>query len=248
MVQAVKEKEESAISEAIRMLTYTLAVDEDAGDGRIKLDPGTRRAYDQARIGLEDIFQDQESKLKARANRIQQLRDASRDLNVQQTFWDEKGRAVGLDENGKLRPVERTDKALDEAIQNGGVDPQQGTQGRLSDVAHADTPDRWKVPGTAPEVPREVREGLLQVLSDGAGRKKACQVVAEMLEIAIFTVEDHFDRLVKRGLIVKQGKHWVAGEAAPNPPNSDDPDVVATTETPSQGLVTVTQEADAQAA
>lgn len=244
----MKEKEESAISEAIRMLTYTLEVDKDASDQRITLDPGTRRAYDQARIGLEDIFQTQESKLKARANRIQQLRDASRDLNVQQTFWDEKGRAVGLDENGKLRPVERTDKALDEAIQNGGVDPQQGTQGRLSDVAHADTPDRWKVPGTAPEVPREVREGLLQVLSDGAGRKKACQVVAEMLEIAIFTVEDHFDRLVKRGLIVKQGKHWVAGEAAPNPPNSDDPDVVATTETPYQGLVTVAQEADAQAA
>lgn len=230
------------------MLTYTLAVDEDAGDGRIKLDPGTRRAYDQARIGLEDIFQAQESKLKARANRIQQLRDASRDLNVQQTFWDEKGRAVGLDENGKLRPVERTDKELDEAIQNGGIDPQQGTQGRLSGVAHADTTDRWKVPGTAPEVPTEVREGLLQVLSDGAGRKKACQVVAEMLEIAIFTVEDHFDRLVKRGLIVKQGKHWVAGEAAPERPNSDDPDVVATSETPSQGLVTVTQETDAQAA
>ena len=111
----MKEKEESAISEAIRMLTYTLEVDKDASDQRITLDPGTRRAYDQARIGLEDIFQAQESKLKARANRIQQLRDASRDLNVQQTFWDEKGRAVGLDENGKLRPVERTDKALDEA-------------------------------------------------------------------------------------------------------------------------------------
>lgn len=244
----MKEKEEAAISEAIRMMNFTLEVDKDAGDPRIKLDPGTRRAYDQARIGLEDIFQAQESKLKSRANRIQQLRDASRDLNVQQTFWDEKGRAVGLDENGKLRPVERTDKALDEAIKNGGVDPQQGTQGRLEDAAHQNTHDRWKVPSVAPEVPAPVRLGLIQALSDGSGRKKACQDVAETLGIAIFTIEDQFDLLVKRGLIVKKGKHWVPGEDIPEAPKSDDPDVIATTETPSQGLVQITEQADTQAA
>lgn len=243
----MKEKEEAAISEAIRMLNYTLEVDKDAGDNRITLDPGTRRAYDQARIGLEDIFQAQEAKLKARANRITQLREASKDLNVQQTFFDEKGRAKGLDDSGRMIPTERSDKELDALTKNGGVNPDQGTQGQLSDLQHANTPDRWKVPRVAPEVPANVREGLIQALSDGSGRKKACETVGEAIGMALFTVEEHFDALVKRGLIVKKGKHWVAGEAPPEPPNSDDPDVLATSETPSEPLVTTT-EAEAQAA
>lgn len=243
----MKEKEEAAISEAIRMLNYTLEVDKDAGDNRITLDPGTRRAYDQARIGLEDIFQAQEAKLKARSNRITQLREASKDLNVQQTFFDEKGRAKVLDDSGRMIPTERSDKELDALTKNGGVNPDQGTQGQLSDLQHANTPDRWKVPRVAPEVPANVREGLIQALSDGSGRKKACETVGEAIGMALFTVEEHFDALVKRGLIVKKGKHWVAGEAPPEPPNSDDPDVLATSETPSEPLVTTTK-AEAQAA
>lgn len=233
----MKEKEEAAISEAIRMLNYTLEVDKDARDNRITLDPGTRRAYDQARIGLEDIFQAQEA----------QLREASKDLNVQQTFFDEKGRAKVLDDSGRMIPTERSDKELDALTKNGGVNPDQGTQGQLSDLQHANTPDRWKVPRVAPEVPANVREGLIQALSDGSGRKKACETVGEAIGMALFTVEEHFDALVKRGLIVKKGKHWVAGEAPPEPPNSDDPDVLATSETPSEPLVTTT-EAEAQAA
>lgn len=246
----MKETEESAISEGIRMITFALEVDKDAGDDRIKLDPGTRRAFDEARIGLESIFDAQEQKLNKRANRIKELRQASKDMRVQQTFWDFKGRAKGLDENGRLIATERSDKALDEAIGNGpGVDPEDGTQGKLDESG--EKPNPWKVPsnGKTPEVPENVKAGLIQALQDGAGRKKACELVGEHLGIAFFTVEEHFDKLVKRGVITKRGKNWVADESdAPPAPDSADPDVLATSETPGQGLIATTEPADAQAA
>lgn len=234
----MKKPEESAISEAIRMLNFTLEVDKDAGDDRIKLDPGTRRAFDSARIRLEEIFDGHEAKITERFNRLQQLRDASKDLDIQMSLFDEKGNARGLDDNGKLIPTQRADKALNAAVD--GIDPKDGTQGTLD----SQPPGAWKIPSG---VPPHIEAGLVQALNDGAGRTKACEQVAKSTGQTKAIVEVHFDQLVRKGVIAKAGKNWLAETPDAPPPNSNDPDVVATSESADQPLITTAQ-AEAQAA
>lgn len=233
----MKKTEEAAISTAISVLTTLLEEDRDSSSPIAKLDPSTRRAVDSARIGLEEIFDEHEAKINERFTRLAHLRLAAKNTNLQLAFFDEKGKPTSLDENGKIIPTQRVDKELERAIaeSNDGNDPKDGVQQKID----------FKIPSGVPE---SVEKGLIQALNDGAGQDKALDQVGKATKTPKLKMEQYWEMLVKRGIIAKHGKHWVA-EANPIPaPNSDDPDVLATSETPGQGLVSVTEPADAQAA
>jgi len=233
----VKKTEEAAISTAISVLTTLLEEDRDSSSSIAKLDPSARRAVDNARINLEEIFDEHEAKINERFTRLAHLRAAAKNTNLQLAFFDEKGKPTGIDETtGKLIPTQRVDKELERAIaENDGIDPKDGTHQKID----------FKIPSGVPEA---VEKGLVQALNDGAGESKALDQVGKATKTPKLKMEQYWDLLVKRGIIAKHGKHWVA-ESNPIPaPDSTDPDVLATSETPGQGLVSVTESADAQAA
>lgn len=248
-------EERARLVDAGRMLNYFLVEDKNALNSKIQLTPSERTATSIALCGIETVLAAPVAKAQAKVDQHELDRKAIRNTDLALVLFDEKGKPVTqADENGKLVQVERDFKPFEphldgeEAVE--GIHPNDGTQGKLADDLPGGKPDPWKVPGNGktPEVPEPVKAGLIQALQDGNGRKKACEVVGEALGIAFFTVEQHFDKLVKRGVIVKNGKHWIAdpGEEVPAP-DSTDPAVLATTETPGQGLITTTT-ADAHAA
>lgn len=244
-------EERARLVDAGRMLNYFLEADKNALISKIQLDPSERTATSIAYFGIQSVLAAPIAKAQAKVDQHELDKKAMQCTDLALVLFDEKGKPVTqADANGKLIQVERDFKKLEPPISD-GIHPDDGTQGHLTEDLPGDKPNPWKMPGkgNTPEVPENVKAGLIQALQDGAGRKKACEIVAEALGIAFFTVEEHFDKLVKRGVIAKSGKNWIAdpGEEIPAP-NSTDPDVLATSETPGQGLIATTEPADAQAA
>lgn len=247
-------EERARLVDAGRMLNYTLEADKDATNSRIQLTPSERTAYSIALCGIETVLAAPVAKAQAKVDQHQLDRRALRNTDLALVLFDEKGKPVTqADANGKLIQVERDFKPFEPQIPEGsdtGID-EPGLFDDQSPPVAGEKPNPWKMPGKSgtPEVPENIKTGLISALQDGAGRKKACELVSEHLGIAFFTVEEHFDQLVKRGVITKRGKLWIADEADGIPaPDSTDPNVIATSETPGQGLVSVTEPADAQAA
>jgi len=246
-------EERARLVDAGRMLNYFLVEDKNALNGKIQLTPSERTATAIALCGIETVLAAPAAKAQAKVDQHELDRKAIRNTDLALVLFDGKSKPVTqADANGRLIQVERDfepykppmeDEAQESAFHEPGLFEEPAATG--------EKPNPWKVPsnGKTPEVPENVKAGLIQALQDGAGRKKACELVGEQLGIAFFTVEEHFDRLVKRGAIVKKGKNWIAdpGDEIPAP-DSTDPDVLATSETPGQGLVSVTESADAQAA
>lgn len=243
-------EERARIVDAGRMLNYFLEADKNALNSKIQLTPSERTATSIAYFGIQSVLAAPIAKAQAKVDQHELDKKAMQCTDLALVLFDEKGKPVTqADANGKLIQVDRDFKQLEPPIEDEAQEPAFHEPG-LFEEPSGDKPNPWKMPGkgNTPEVPENVKTGLISALQDGAGRKKACELVGEHLGIAFFTIEEHFDKLVKRGIIAKHGKHWVA-EANPIPaPNSDDPDVLATSETPGQGLVSVTEPADAQAA
>lgn len=228
----MKKTEETAIANAMSVFKTLMEEDLDSNSKIAKLDPSARRACETARRDLKEIFDSQRSKINERFARLSDLESAAENTDLQLAFFDSKGNATGLDENGKIIPTQRVDKELERAID--GIHPKDGKQ----------EPIDFKIPSGVPEA---VEKGLVQALNDGDGQDKALDKVGKATKTPKLKMEQYWEMLVKRGIIAKHGKHWVA-ESNPIPaPNSTDPDVLATSETPSRGLVTTT-EADAHAA
>lgn len=241
-------EERARLVDAGRMLNYFLVEDKNALNGKIQLTPSERTATAIALCGIETVLAAPAAKAQAKVDQHELDRKSIRNTDLALVLFDEKGRPVTeADANGKLVQVERDFKPFEPYIEGETGSPDEENAA----PAAGDKPNPWKMPGkgNTPEVPENVKAGLIQALQDGAGRKKACETVSDKLGIAFFTIEEHFDRLVKRGAIVKKGKNWIAdpGDEIPAP-DSTDPDVLATSETPGQGLVSVTESADAQAA
>lgn len=239
----MKKTEEAAISTAISVLTTLLEDDRDSSSPIAKLDPSARRAVDSARIGLEEIFDEHEAKINERFTRLAQLRLAAKNTNLQLAFFDEKGKPTSLDENGKIIPTQRVDKELERAIaeSNDGIDPKDGVRQKID----------FKLPGNGipSGVPENIQKAIVQAVNDGAGQDKALDLVGKATKTPKLKMEKFWEMLVKRGIVFKENGKWVADESfAPPAPDSTDPDVLATSETPGQGLVSVTEPADAQAA
>lgn len=255
-VTQMNTEERARLVDAGRMLNYFLEMDKKATESHIQLTPSERSATGIALCGIESVLAGAAAKAQAKVDQHKLDRKGIKCTDLALVLFDDKSKPVTqTDANGKLIQVERDFEPYkppmgedgEEAVD--GIHPADGTQGKLSEAPAKNDP--WKMPGkgNTPEVPENVKAGLIQALQDGAGRKKACETVGNALGIAFFTVEEHFDRLVKRGAIVKSGKNWIAdpGDEVPAP-DSTDPNVLATSETPGQGLVTVTEPADAQAA
>ena len=249
-------EERARLVDAGRMLNYFLETDKLATESHIRLTPSERSATGIALCGIQSVLAGAAAKAQAKVDQHRLDQKGIKCTDLAMVLFDDKSKPVTqADANGRLIQVERDFKPyeppMDSEEAEDGIHPADGTQGKLSEDVPGAPNDRWKMPGNGktPEVPANVKAGLIQALQDGNGRKKACEVVGEALGIALFTVEEHFDKLVKRGAIVKAGRNWIAdpGEELP-PPNSDDPAVVATSETPGQGLVATTEPADAQAA
>lgn len=249
-------EERARLVDAGRMLNYFLEMDKKATESHIQLTPSERSATGIALCGIESVLAGAAAKAQAKVDQHKLDRMGIKCTDLALVLFDDKSKPVTkADANGKLIQVERDFEPYKPPIEDEGAGAIE--EPGLFDEENAapavgEKPNPWKMPGkgNTPEVPENVKAGLIQALQDGAGRKKACELVHENLGIALFTIEEHFDRLVKRGVITKgPNRSWIAdpGDEIPTP-NSEDPDVLATSETPGQGLVATTEPADAQAA
>lgn len=249
----MNQEERARLVDAGRMLNYFLEMDKKALETHIQLTPSERTATGIALCGIQSVLAGAAAKAQAKVDQHALDQKGIKCTDLALVLFDEKSKPVTqADANGRLIQVERDFEPYKPPIESeDGIHPDDGTHGRLDEDLPGDKPNPWKMPGkgNTPEVPENVKAGLIQALQDGAGRKKACETVGEKLGIAFFTVEEHFDRLVKRGVIAKSGRNWIAdpGEEIP-PPNSTDPDVLATSETPGRGLIATTEPAEAKVA
>jgi hypothetical protein len=246
-------EERARLVDAGRMLNYFLEMDRKATESHIQLTPSERSATGIALCGIQTVLAGAASKAQAKVDQHKLDVKGIKCTDLALVLFDDKSKPVTqADANGRLIQVERDFEPYKPPMEDEEQEPAFHEPGLFEEpAASSDKPNPWKMPGkgNTPEVPENVKAGLIQALQDGAGRKKACETVAEALGIAFFTVEEHFDKLVKRGVIAKSGKNWIAdpGEEIPAP-DSTDPDVLATSETPGQGLIATTEPADAQAA
>lgn len=214
----MKEDESIKIAKASKALAVVLDMDKDGACGEVTLEPNTRAHLELARMGLQELLNSPVEKANKRLTLAREHLEIAADL-----FFDD-AELFGADG----QPTEAADNGKRPQVDRGFDEPELFE--RSGEVAGKID---WRIPGSS-QVPADIHAGLVQALRDGAGKGKACDLVAAAASIDVLVAKDHFETLVKLGVIHKNGKGWIADlpEDHAADLSSDEDGVCATSETP----------------